>query len=325
MRARTLFLLFLALLLAVGTIMLARSYLTTQQNKVIAEQNAIQLAPTPGKDVLVAHVDLKRGQILRPEDLSWQIWPEGALDRNYVVRGAPPLPARTPESFTGWVARDPIPQGEPITEARIIAPGNRGFLAAVLRPGTRAISIPVTITSGIAGFIFPGDQVDLMLTFTIPPSVLGLDQSSTSSYEHKAVETLLRDVRVIAIDQRLESKPGEAVPAHTATLEVTPKQGEIIALASKMGEMFLTLRSLVPAPHETLVAGPAADATASRTSPDSPVVDTATCTIDSDVNPLLPKVLSGQRACTVTVITILRGSAKGSESSAPTTTTGKGS
>jgi pilus assembly protein CpaB len=312
MRARTLFLLFIALVLAGVTVYIARIYLATQQNKVIAEQNAIQLAPTPGKDVLVAHVDIKRGQILRAEDLTWQIWPEGALDKNYVVRDAPPLPARTPQSFAGWVARNPIPEGEPITEARIIAPGNRGFLAAVLRPGMRAISVPVTITSGIAGFIFPGDQVDLMLTFSIPVVTFGTETSSaTNAFEHKAVETVLHDVRVIAIDQRLESKAGEAVPAHTATFEVTPKQSEVIALASKLGEMFLTLRSLVPAPQETLVAGPAAGATASENPPDSPVADGPTCTIDSEINPLLPKLLSRQGGCVTSAVTVLRGSAKG--------------
>ncbi len=318
MRARTLLLLFLAVLLAGGTVILARNYLTTQQNKLVEEQKAIPLAATPSKDVLVAKGDIKRGQILRPEDTTWQIWPEGALDKNYVVRGGPPLPARTPESFAGWVARNPIAEGEPITEARIVAPGNRGFLAAVLRPGMRAISVPVSITSGIAGFIFPGDQVDLMMTFTIPAAEFGGD------FEHKAVETVLHDIRVIAIDQRLESKPGEAVPAHTATFEVTPKQSEVIALASKMGEMFLTLRSLVPASQETLVAGPADGETASRNAPNSSAAETATCTMDSDVNPLLPKVLTGKGTCVASVVTILRGSGKGSKSSA-STTTGKGS
>src|SRR5260370_30310111 len=186
---------------------------------------------------------MQRGQILKPDDLIWQIWPEGGLDKNYVLLGT-----RTPESFAGWVARNPVSAGEPITEAKIVAPGNRGFLAAVLRPGMRAISVPVTITSGIAGFIFPGDQVDLMLTYAVPAVVIG------GTSEHKVVETVMRNVRIIAIDQRLESKPGEAVPAHTATFEVTPKQSEVIALASKIGEMFLTLRSLVPSPQEAQAA-----------------------------------------------------------------------
>ncbi len=317
MRARTLILVFLAIILAGGTAFLARNFLARERETIVQEQAPLKVQ-TPAKSVLVAKVDLKRGQILRPEDTVWQIWPEGGLDRNYIVLGGPPVPARTPESFAGSVARNPITSGEPITDARVVAPGNRGFLAAVLRPGMRALSVPVTITSGIAGFIFPGDQVDLMLTYTVPSIVLG------AGFDHKAVQTVLRNVRIIAIDQRMESKPGEAVPAHTATFEVTPKQSEIIALASRIGEMFLTLRSLVPSPQESLAADKSISQTPGQDPPDSSVAATATCTLDSEVGLMLPKVLSGQGACEASVVTILRGSAKGGDSSAPPAA-GKGS
>ncbi len=316
MRARTLILVFLAIILAGGTALLARNFLARERETIVQEQAPLKVQ-TPAKSVLVAKSDLKRGQILRPEDAVWQVWPEGGLDRNYIVLGGPPVPARTPESFAGYVARNPITSGEPITDARVIAPGNRGFLAAVLRPGMRALSVPVTITSGIAGFIFPGDQVDLMLTYSVPAAVLG------AGFEHKAVETVMRNVRVVAIDQRLESKPGEAVPAHTATFEVTPKQSEIIALASKIGEMFLTLRSLAPSPQETLAADKLVSDGAGQDVPDSPVAANATCTIDSDVGLMLPKVLSGQGACEASVITILRGGGTGGTSTSPQP--GKGS
>ncbi len=183
MRFRTLLLLLVAVGLAGGTAILARAWLAAQRAAEIAEASPLAL-PAPSKSVLIARADVRRGQILKPEDLSWQIWPEGALDKNYVVLGT-----RTPESFAGWVARNPVAAGEPITEAKIIAPGNRGFLAAVLRPGMRAMSVPVTITSGISGFIFPGDQVDLMITHGIPTG------TGSAGYEHKAAETVLRDVR----------------------------------------------------------------------------------------------------------------------------------
>ncbi len=228
MRLRTLLLLFLAVGLAGGTAMLARAWLAAQRAAEIAEASPMAL-PAPAKSVLVARTEIRRGQIMKPEDLSWQVWPEGGLDKSYVVLGT-----RTPESFAGWVARNPISAGEPLSETKIIAPGNRGFLAAVLRPGMRAISVPVTITSGISGFIFPGDQVDLMITHQIPTGTAG---GNSGGYEHKAAETVLHDVRVIAIDQRLESKSGEAVVAHTATLEVTPKQTEMIAVAGEIGKL----------------------------------------------------------------------------------------
>jgi pilus assembly protein CpaB len=315
MRARTILLLLVAILFSGGAYFFARSYLATERTRTIAEANPVALAK-PSKSILVAHNEIKRGQILRPEDTSWQIWPEGALDKNYIVLNGPPLPARTPESYAGWVAENPITQGEPITEARIIAPGNRGFLAAVLRPGMRAMSVPVTLTSGVAGFLFPGDEVDVMLTFTVPASVFSTGSSGTAGVEHKAVETVLRDVRVIAIDQRLQSKPGEAVPAHTATFEVTSKQSEVIALASKIGELSLTLRSLVPASENTPTAGQAVAQTTNQNAPDSSIAATPTCTLDSEVSPLLPKVLSKEGACEAAAVSILHGSEKGGQSSA---------
>src|SRR5437764_5725512 len=147
----------------------------------------------------------------------------------------------------------------------------------------RAISVPVTTTSGISGFIFPGDQVDLMITHGIPSGPGG------SAYEHKAAETVMHDVRVIAIDQRLESKAGEAFLAHTATLEVTPKQSEMIALAGEIGKLSLSLRSLVPAAAEAAARAEQA-AGGPNAGGDSPTGSAAaTFTLDSEVSPLLPK------------------------------------
>ncbi len=212
MRARTLLLVLLALMLAGGTAILARAWLAAQRT---AELEASPLAlPAPAKSVLVARLGVQRGQILKSDDLVWQVWPEGTLDKSYVLLGT-----RTPESFAGWVARNPISAGEPMTESKIIAPGNRGFLAAVLRPGMRAVSVPVTVTTGISGFVFPGDQVDMLITYPIPSATPAADSSkggsSSAQFEHKAAETVLHDVRVIAIDQRLETKAGEALVAHS--------------------------------------------------------------------------------------------------------------
>jgi len=299
MRFRTVMLLFLAIGLAGGTAMLARAWLTAQRSQEVAEAAPLAL-PTPAKSVLVARSDIQRGQILKPEDVMWQAWPEGGVDKNYVVLGS-----RTPESFAGWVARNPVSAGEPITESKIISPSNRGFLAAVLRPGMRAISVPVTITSGISGFIFPGDQVDLMITYPIPV----LNGGNSNAYEHKAAETVLHDVRVIAIDQRLESKAGEAVVAHTATLEVTPKQTEVIALASEIGKLSLSLRSLVPAAGEIAAAAALASA-GGQLADSSNGVPNPTFTIDSEISPLLPKSLHGNDNSDSRTTTILRGGSK---------------
>jgi len=119
MRARTLTLVPLAVILAGGTAFLARAWLAAQRSADMAEASPLAL-PAPAKSVLVARLGVQRGQILKPDDLVWQVWPEGTLDKSYILLGA-----RAPESFAGWVARTPVAAGEPLTESKIIAPGNR--------------------------------------------------------------------------------------------------------------------------------------------------------------------------------------------------------
>ena len=279
MRARTLLLFVVALTLAGGTAILVRSFLAQKTAEV--EAAPLARAAAPQKSVLVARGAITRGQILKPQDFSWQAWPEGGIDRNYIQAGT-----RAAEAFAGWVARDPFVPGEPISEAKVVAPGSRGFLAAVLGPGMRAVSVPVTATSGISGFVFPGDQVDILITHPLPVTGGGGEA-------HKASETVLQNVRVIAVDQKLDSKNGEALVAHTATLEVTPKQSEIIAVATEIGKLSLSLRSLATGPSDTSPADtPAGGASGSFT-------------LDSEVSQLLPK--PGAAADGVTV---LRGSNK---------------
>jgi pilus assembly protein CpaB len=291
MRARSLILILVAVLLAGGTAFLARSWLAAQKAQH-AEAAPLAL-PRPGKSVLVARAAIERGQILKPADLVWQPWPEGVLDPAYVQMGT-----RTPASFAGWVARQPLSQGQPITAGEFVAPGNRGFLAAVLRPGMRAISVPITATSGISGFVFPGDQVDIMITHTIPGVAAQNAAGSGASLEHKATETILHDIRVIGIDQRLSSKEGQAVVAHTATLEVTPRQAEMVELATEIGKLSLSLRSLAPAAY------PKSEADSHG------AFAPATYTLDSQVSQLLPKPFAGRVNPNITTVTILRGSGK---------------
>jgi len=308
MRARTVILLVVALLLAGGTTMMARMWLASQR----VSQEASPLAvPTPSKSVLIARTPIQRGQILKPSDLAWEPWPEGGIGKNYIVIGT-----KTPEAYSGWVALLPISAGEPISDAKIIAPGNRGFLAAVLRPGMRAVSVTVSVTSGISGFVFPGDQVDLIVTYSIqdrpPPVQPGQPPMVGALLEHKISETMLHDIRVIAIDQKLDSKPGEAAIAKTATFEVTPKQSEIIALASEMGKLSLSLRSLVPGANE-----PKHETTDSSLEAPTPLSETYT--VDSDVSPLLraPAAQGNQSSAASTGVTILRGTQGTATSSAP--------
>jgi pilus assembly protein CpaB len=165
--------------------------------------------------------------------LRWQSWPEGSLAPTYIVEGKRPM-----SDFVGAVARGSIAPGEPITDGKLVLAGTRGFMSAVLQPGTRAVSVPITATSAVSGFIYAGDRVDVLLTHV-------LVAEKGSSGQHTATETVLRNARVIAMDQRLDFSPGDKPDiGKTATLELTPKQSEIVTLAVKMGDLSLVLRSL---------------------------------------------------------------------------------
>jgi pilus assembly protein CpaB len=292
MRTRSIMLFVAALALGGLTAILARSWLA--QHAVMAQAAPILRPAMPSKSILVARRAIARGQILRPNDFAWQPWPANGIDNRYIVQGT-----RASSAFTGWVARHPITPGTPVTLAEIIAPGDRGFLAAVLRPGMRAISVPVTATSGIAGFIFPGDHVDLLITLAVPDR--GHGDNKEAQFVHKACETVLRNVRVLAIDQRLQGKEGEAIVAHTATLEVTPKETEVIAVASEMGKLSLSLRSLVASSSD-------------RQHTDSTNgVASSSFTLDSEVSKLLPKAFIQKGDSDSSEVTILRGGQKARE------------
>ncbi|MHA1598565.1 MAG: Flp pilus assembly protein CpaB [Alphaproteobacteria bacterium] len=207
-------------------------------NWINAERASFQAAATvqgsTTTEVLVATEELKAGSFVRIAKLKWRPWPEDGIADEYIVKGR-----RDIKSFEAAVVRNALTPGQPITDALVVHPGDRGFLAAVLEIGNRAVSVPVNATSGISGFIFPGDRVDLILTSRF--NTKGSDGESLARYVSK---TLLTGIRVLAIDQKTESKNGEVNPAKTVTLEVTPKQAEKVAVGMAIGNLSLSLQSL---------------------------------------------------------------------------------
>jgi pilus assembly protein CpaB len=208
---------------------------------------AAQPAPEQLKAVLVAASELPIGAFVQPDGLRWQEWPDVAVPDTYFVRG------RNDEAeLVGAVVRRPVAVGQPIDAASLVKPGERGFLAAVLDPGMRAISVPVDEAAGNAGLIFPGDRVDLILTQTI-------EAAGDPGGSRRVSETVLEDVRVIAMGRRLKAEEGEEAGggqvARTATLEATPTAAEKIALVAELGKLALSLRSLAaPVDRETVAA-----------------------------------------------------------------------
>jgi len=220
-----------AVALSLATAMIVRAWVDQARTSAQSVGTSDIAKPAP-KKILVASHPLPAGQFLKADDLQWQEWPSDNLAPTYVLEGTRPL-----EDFTGAVVRQGIAQGEPVTEDRLIKKGERGFLSAVMSPGTRAVTLALQPNAGLGGLVLPGDHVDVMLTAVIPSEV-------ANQPERRATETVLEDIRVIAIDQKMGDMSSETVMAHTATLEVTPKQAEILALVTDMGKLSLDLRSI---------------------------------------------------------------------------------
>ncbi|MEE9140001.1 MAG: Flp pilus assembly protein CpaB [Alphaproteobacteria bacterium] len=232
MSVRVIVLSLFALGAAFGTVFFAQSWMDAQRAAIAAQ------VPEPGPEkalteVLVIKEDLSAGSFVKPEHMRWQAWPDDNLTPAYVIKGT-----RQSDEFVGAVVRNGISAGEPITDGRVVKPGDRGFLAAVLEPGKRAISVAINATTGISGFVFPGDRVDLILTHKIPARNAG------DKTVRRASETVLTNIRVLAVDQTTENQPGEPEVAKTATIEVTPKEAEIVAVIIELGKLSLSLRSL---------------------------------------------------------------------------------
>lgn len=179
---------------------------------------------------IVASTDIAAGQFVRSDaQLVLADWPKESITDAMLTNANSKI-----ADFNGAVARRAFAKGEPILKNQLVRSSEGGFMAAVLDGGKRAVSIAVDSTTGNAGFIFPGDRVDLILTHAI----------SRQTVQSRASETFVEDVRVLAVDQRLDNPENKAVLAKTVTLEVTPKQAEEINLAKDLGKISLSLRSL---------------------------------------------------------------------------------
>jgi len=232
MDKRKLMLLLGALVVAIGTALAARSMLGGGGAAPMAE--AAQQAQGP--KVLVAQRALPAGTIITQDSISYQAWPKDMVKDAYFIEGEADV-----NKLLGTVVRFPVTAGQPVTQGALVRPGDRGFLAAALGPGMRAVTISVSGRSGVAGFVFPGDHVDLMLTQTVSATGEG-------ALPLNVAETIIRNLRVLATDQSTETKvvDGKTVVSQfgLVTLEVNPKLAEKIAVADKLGTLSLSLRSI---------------------------------------------------------------------------------
>ena len=197
--------------------------------------NPAQAVNIETTEILVASKAISVGSKIMPGDLKWSGWPKSAMAPSYMAQDANPQALE--DSANGFVARAPLLPGEPVTTTKIVKADGAGFMAAVLTPGSRAVSVKVSAETGAGGFILPNDRVDVILT-----RKLGNDDQGVPSFRSM---TVLRSIRVLAIDQTAkEEGDSNSIVGKTATLEMNPKQAEVVALAEAMGDLHLSLRSL---------------------------------------------------------------------------------
>jgi pilus assembly protein CpaB len=197
--------------------------------QVVVQETKPQIETT---GVLVAKEDIGIGQTITAQNTAWQIWPAESAGSQFIQKKDSPDALN---NLSGAIVRIAFAAGEPIREAKVIKAGSSGYIAAMLPKGMRAIAMEISPEAGAGGFILPNDHVDVILTRV----------EKLSQEEFITAETILADVRVLAIDQTVEEKNGQRViVGKIATLALTPRQTETLALARRMGSLSLALRGL---------------------------------------------------------------------------------
>jgi len=269
MSKRRITLLLVAGIVAIMTVMVART--------LMGPQTGIVSAPVvQTTEILAATRDLPTGTILKESDMKWIPWAAESDTSQFYLKGKDDL-----GRLTGAVLRDGMRSNEPFLTGHVVQPHDHGFLAVVLGPGKRAMSVTLSPNAEVAGFVFPGDHVDVILTHGFSR------KDSADLTERRVSETVLSDVRVLALDQKSDSMSADPKIAQLATLEVSPKQAEKLALAADLasstsshGSLSLVLRSLAVEDE----APPVVDAAGNAVPPSK----ASTTTWDSDVSPAFP-------------------------------------
>lgn len=235
MSVRQIIVLAVALLAAIGALVMVRGLGRTPEK-------AEPTVAVNGPRVLVAARDVATGVALQPNDLEWRLWTATALSPNFIEETEDP---KALETYTGAVARMGLVAGEPIMDGRVVKPGDQGFMAAIVTPGFRAVSVPISEETAASGFILPNDRVDVILTRKV--NILSIGGASTEEVRSGVV---LQDVRVLAIDKTYKIDPAatepEPINGSVALLELSPRDSELLAMADEMGDLSLALRPVMP-------------------------------------------------------------------------------
>lgn len=268
----------IAAVAAIGLALVVRAMGSSSGAPAATAVAAVEAVPMA--KVLVAAKNLEPGSRLTDADLTWKDWPIAEVNPVFITDGSVPIPGAAAEGaakeakpaddktdkvkkaedaaarvsraatalatggakadYIGAVVREPILAGEPIVARKIVRAGDSGFMAAYLEPGMRAMAIRVTVETAAGGFILPGDRADVLLTRQVK-----MPAGSASGEDTKFVSaTVMQNVKVLAIDQATRAADdAQAVVGATATLEISGRDAEVLALAKSEGELSLVLRS----------------------------------------------------------------------------------
>ncbi len=204
------------------------------------------VAQLPTAEVLVAKNDINLGQTVKADDLQWQVWPASTASNSFIRKSARPDAVK---ELTGAIVRSAMMAGEPIRDAKLVKADGAGFMAAILPSGMRAVSTEIAPETAAGGFILPNDRVDVLMTRRIKnPDPRG------NMPDIVVTEVVVRNVRVLAIDQAPKEKDGQnAVVGKTVTLELKPEQDLLLASARQAGTLSLALRSIADADQVEVV------------------------------------------------------------------------
>lgn len=235
MKAARLIIMGSALMAAMGAGYLALNLASREPEREIVEVDAPKMET---EQVLVASGDISLGTTLNSGSMRWQDWPRDAVSAGLVTRTSKP---DAMSEYDGAIARALFYEGEPIRESKLVR-SDRGYMSAILPAGQRAIATQISTDTSAGGFILPNDRVDVIMT----------RRAADEDGEGFQTETILENIRVLAIDQTIEEKDGESVVVgETATLQLSPRQAEILTVAQQMADrLALSLRSLADSKTE---------------------------------------------------------------------------
>lgn len=215
-------------------------------------------------EVLVAAKSLQTGSVLKERDVKWQAWPEKSMFKG-LIKKSDQVDEKDIDVYDVPLRRN-LQAGEPVTRQALIPDikGGNNFLAASIAPGMRAVAIGVKANTSAGGFVAPGDRVDVILSYA-PRLQSGAKEYSAAIVQQYASQTILHNVKVLAVDQNAADEGREAKVAKTVTLEVSKEGAEVLALGDRMGDITLALRRIgdneVPAPDARSIT---TDATTSQ-------------------------------------------------------------